>query len=148
LSRPNRDKLAANDEGICPVRSYQTIDGAKDIDSISCCGQSCGPVTGLSIWRGLLAYFAAQAWSLTATTNNRRKSYRLVRVMRSSCLIWSSADAEAYRYSSSLNGPTSWIAKIYRLHCLQWPGTLSLAKCMHADLRKTGIKVQGDQPGF
>ena len=59
-------------------------------------------------------------------------------------------DIDSIRVAVKAVGPVDGVVYLAGAY---WPfgaqaGTLSLAECMHADLRKTGVKVQVINPGF
>ena len=146
VSARSEGKLAALVDELPVSASYQTID-VQDIDSIRAAVKAGGPVDGVVYLAGAYWPFGAQEWEPEhATTMIDVNLTGLVRVMGEVVPDMVKRDAGHIVITSSLTAYRGLPKSIG--YTASKAGTLSLAECMHADLRKTGVKVQVINPGF
>jgi len=146
VSARSEGKLAALVNELPVSASYHTID-VQDIDSIRAAVKAVGPVDGVVYLAGAYWPFGAKEWEPEhATTMIDVNLTGLVRVMGEVVPDMVKRDAGHIVITSSLTAYRGLPKSIG--YTASKAGTLSLAECMHADLRKTGVKVQVINPGF
>jgi len=146
VSARSEDKLAALVSELPGKAGYQTVDVA-DNDSVIAAAKAVGPVDGVVFLAGVYWPFGAQDWDAERATAMADINFTgLMRVMgqvvpdmvaRDHGHIVITASLSAFRGLPGSIGYTASKA-----------GTLSVAECMYADLRKTGVQVQVVNPGF
>ncbi len=146
VSARSEDKLAALVDSLPGKASYQTID-VQDIDSIRDAVKTVGDIDGIVYLAGAYWPFGAKAWEADhATTMIDVNLTGLVRVMGEVVPEMVRKDAGHIVITSSLTAFRGLPRSIG--YTASKAGTMSLAECMHADLRKTGVRVQVVNPGF
>ncbi len=146
VSARSEDKLAALVSELPGKARYQTID-VQDIESIRAAVKAVGDVDGIVYLAGAYWPFGAKHWDADhATTMIDVNLTGLVRVMGEVVPGMVEKDAGHVVITSSLTAFRGLPNSIG--YTASKAGTLSLAECMYADLRDTGIKVQVINPGF
>nr|WP_037227972.1 SDR family NAD(P)-dependent oxidoreductase [Roseobacter sp. GAI101] len=146
LSARSEVKLAKLVEELPGRASYQTMD-VQDIESVRAAVSAVGEVDGIVYLAGAYWPFGAKAWEADhATTMIDVNLTGLVRVLGEVVPGMVKKDAGHIVITSSLTAFRGLPRSIG--YTASKSGTLSLAECMYADLRKTGVKVQVINPGF
>lgn len=146
LSSRSEDTLKAATADMPGKASYQTIDIADD-DSVKAAAETVGEVDGVVLLAGVYWPFGAQDWDADKAVAMANINYTgFMRVLgqvlppmvaRNQGHIVLTSSLTAFRGLPGSIGYTASKA-----------ATLSLAECMYADLRKTGVEVQVALPGF
>jgi len=146
LSARSEDKLAALVAELPGRARYRVMDVTDEAD-VAAAAAEIGEVDGLVYLAGAYWPFGAQEWQadhgVTMADVNFTGLMRVLghvvpkMVVRDQGHIVITSSLTAYRGLPGSIGYTASKA-----------ATLSLAECMHADLRKTGVQVQVINPGF
>ena len=146
VSARSEDKLKAVVEGLPGKASYQTID-VSDNDSVKAAAEAVGEVDGMVFLAGVYWPFGAKDWD--ADLANAMADINFTGMMRALGQVvpgMVARDAGHIVITSSLTGFRGLPGSIG--YTASKAGTMSLAECMYADLRKTGVQVQVVNPGF
>ncbi|MAM25258.1 MAG: short-chain dehydrogenase [Rhodobacteraceae bacterium] len=146
LSARSEDKLAALAEDLPGRASYQVLD-VRDDESVKAAADAVGEVDGVVYLAGAYWPFAATDWNAEQATTMADVNFSgLVRVMGQVVPGMVARDRGHIVITSSLTAFRGLPGSIG--YTASKAATLSLAECMHADLRKTGVQVQVVNPGF
>lgn len=145
-SARSEDKLAALAEDLPGRASYQVLD-VRDDESVKAAADAVGEVDGVVYLAGAYWPFAATEWNAEQATTMADVNFTgLVRVMGQVVPGMVTRDRGHIVITSSLTAFRGLPGSIG--YTASKAATLSLAECMHADLRKTGVQVQVVNPGF
>ena len=126
--------------------SYQAVDVA-DNDSVIAAAKAIGAVDGVVFLAGVYWPFTATEWDAQSANTMADINFTgLMRVMGQVVPEMVARDAGHIVITSSLSGFRGLPGSIG--YTASKAGTMSLAECMYADLRKTGVQVQVVNPGF
>ena len=126
--------------------SYQTVDVADD-QSVSQAAEAVGLVDGVVFLAGVYWPFGAQEWHAEQATAMADINFTgFMRVLGQVVPKFVERDAGHIVITSSISGFRGLPGSIG--YTASKAGTMSLAECMHADLRKTGVRVQVANPGY
>ena len=146
VSARSEDKLAALVKALPGKARFEAID-VQDIDSVRTAVRNVGDVDGIVYLAGAYWPFGAKEWEPDhATTMIDVNLTGLVRVMGETVPAMVKNDAGHIVITSSLTAFRGLPKSIG--YTASKAGTMSLAECMYADLRKTGVQVQVINPGF
>jgi NADP-dependent 3-hydroxy acid dehydrogenase YdfG len=146
VSARSEDKLAELVKALPGKASFETID-VQDINSVRAAVRNVGDVDGIVYLAGAYWPFAAQEWEADhAATMIDVNLTGLVRVMGEVVPGMVQKNAGHIVITSSLTAFRGLPKSIG--YTASKAGTMSLAECMYADLRKTGVQVQVINPGF
>lgn len=146
VSARSEDKLAALVEELPGKASYQTID-VTDEESVKAAAQAVGQVDGVVYLAGAYWPFGARNWNAEQATAMADVNFTgLMRVMGRVVPDMVDRDSGHIVITSSLTGFRGLPGSIG--YTASKAATMSLAECMYADLRKTGVQVQVINPGF
>ncbi len=146
LSARSEDKLHALAKKLPGSTSVQVVDVADD-DSVRTAATAVGEVDGVVYLAGVYWPFGAKEWEPDHATAMADINFTgLVRVMGQVVPSMVAKDAGHIVITSSLTAFRGLPGSIG--YTASKAATLSLAECMYADLRKTGVKVQVINPGF
>ncbi|MEM5520478.1 SDR family NAD(P)-dependent oxidoreductase [Sulfitobacter sp. AS59] len=146
VSARSEDKLAELVKALPGKASFETMD-VQDIDSVRAAVRNVGDVDGIVYLAGAYWPFGAQEWEADhATTMIDVNLTGLVRVMGEVVPGMVQKNAGHIVITSSLTAFRGLPKSIG--YTASKAGTMSLAECMYADLRKTGVQVQVINPGF
>lgn len=146
VSARSEDKLAALVEELPGKASYQTID-VTDEESVKAAAQAVGQVDGVVYLAGAYWQFGARNWNAEQATAMADVNFTgLMRVMGQVVPDMVDRDSGHIVITSSLTGFRGLPGSIG--YTASKAATMSLAECMYADLRKTGVQVQVINPGF
>lgn len=146
VSARSEGKLAELVDALPGKASYQAMD-VQDIDSVRAAVSAVGDVDGIVYLAGAYWPFGAKAWEADhATAMIDVNLTGLVRVLGEVVPGMVAKDAGHIVITSSLTAFRGLPRSIG--YTASKAGTMSLAECMYADLRKTGVKVQVINPGF
>ena len=146
LSARSDDKLAALADDLPGRASYQVLD-VRDDESVKAAADAVGEVDGVVYLAGAYWPFAATDWNAEQATTMADVNFTgLVRVMGQVVPGMVARDRGHIVITSSLTAFRGLPRSIG--YTASKAATLSLAECMHADLRKTGVQVQVVNPGF
>ena len=146
VSARSEDKLKALVVELPGKAGYQVLD-VQDANSIRSAVQAVGPVDGLVYLAGVYWPFGATEWEADHATQMIDVNLTgLVRVLGAVVPSMVKRDAGHIVITSSLTGFRGLPNSIG--YTASKAGTMSLAECMYADLRNTGVKVQVINPGF
>ncbi|MEM8577600.1 MAG: SDR family NAD(P)-dependent oxidoreductase [Pseudomonadota bacterium] len=124
----------------------QTMDISDD-DSVKEAAAAIGEVDGVVLLAGVYWPFAATEWDADQATAMADINFTgFVRVLGQVVPHFVKRDAGHIVITSSLTGFRGLPGSIG--YTASKAATMSLAECMHADLRKTGVRVQVCNPGF
>lgn len=146
LSARSEDTLIAAVKDMPGKASYQTIDISDD-DSVKAAAEAVGKVDGLVLLAGVYWPFGAENWDAdkaVAMVDINFTGY--VRVLGQVVPSMVDRDTGHIVITSSLTGFRGLPGSIG--YTASKAATMSLAECMYADLRKTGVDVQVANPGF
>lgn len=146
VSARSEDKLKALVEALPGPASYQVVDVSDDA-SVKAAAAAVGEVDGVIYLAGVYWPFGARDWDADQATAMADINFTgLVRVM--GCVVpgMVARDRGHVVITSSLTGFRGLPGSIG--YTASKAGTMSLAECMYADLRKTGVQVQVANPGF
>lgn len=126
--------------------SYQTVDVADDA-SVVAAAEAIGQIDGVVFLAGVYWPFSAQEWNAQEANAMADINFTgLVRVMGRVVPQFVSRDAGHIVITGSLSAFRGLPGSIG--YTASKAATLSLAECMYADLRQTGVDVQIANPGF
>ncbi|WP_299964824.1 SDR family NAD(P)-dependent oxidoreductase [uncultured Roseobacter sp.] len=146
VSARSEDKLRALVEDLPNEASYQTVDVSDDA-SVEAAAEAIGHVDGCVYLAGVYWPFSAQEWNAEQATAMADINFTgLVRVMGTVVPGMVRRDSGHIMITSSLTGFRGLPGSIG--YTASKAGTMSLAECMYADLRTTGVDVQVGNPGF
>ena len=146
VSARSEQKLQAIVASLPNEASYQTVDVSDDA-SIVAAVNAIGQLDGVVYLAGVYWPFAAQDWNAEEANAMADINFTgLVRVMGRVVPQFVARDAGHVVITGSLSGFRGLPGSIG--YTASKAGTMSLAECMYADLRKTGIDVQVSNPGF
>ena len=118
-----------------------------DQDSVSAAAKAVGDVDGVVFLAGVYWPFGAQDWNAEQATAMADINFTgLIRVMGEVVPAMVKRDAGHIVITSSLTGFRGLPGSIG--YTASKAANMSLAECMYADLRKTGVRVQVVNPGF
>lgn len=146
VSARSEDKLSALVATLPGDASYQTMDVA-DNASVAAAATAVGQVDGVVFLAGVYWPFDARHWDAVQATAMADINFTgLMRVMGQVVPAMVARDQGHIVITSSLTGFRGLPGSIG--YTASKAGTMSLAECMYADLRKTGVDVQVVNPGF
>lgn len=146
VSARSEDKLRELVLDLDGKGTFQTIDVSDD-ESVKQAAMAVGEVDGVVYLAGVYWPFGAKAWDADQATAMADVNFTgLVRVMGQVVPEMVARDAGHIVITSSLTGFRGLPGSIG--YTASKAGTMSLAECMYADLRKTGVAVQVINPGF
>lgn len=146
LSARSEDKLAALADTLPGKTQVVPLD-VSSADSVAKAAMKVGSVDGVVYLAGVYWPFGAKDWNAEQATAMADINFTgLVRVMGQVVPDMVARDAGHIVITSSLTGFRGLPGSIG--YTASKAGTMSLAECMYADLRKTGVKVQVINPGF
>ena len=126
--------------------SYQTIDISDD-DSVREAARHVGKIDGLVLLAGVYWPFGADKWDAEKAVAMADINFTgYMRVLGQVVPDMVGRDAGHIVITSSLTGFRGLPGSIG--YTASKAATMSLAECMYADLRKTGVQVQVVNPGF
>lgn len=146
LSARSEDTLAEAVKDMHGKASYQTIDIGDD-DSVKTAAAAVGDVDGVVLLAGVYWPFGADEWDADKATAMVNINFTgFVRVLGQVVPAMVARDDGHIVITSSLTGFRGLPGSIG--YTASKAATMSLAECMYADLRKTGVDVQVANPGF
>lgn len=146
VSARGEEKLKALVAELPGKASYQTID-ISDNESVAEAAKAVGDIDGLVLLAGVYWPFGAKDWNADQATAMADINFTgFVRVLGQVVPQFVEKDAGHILITSSLTGFRGLPGSIG--YTASKAATMSLAECIYADLRKTGIKVQVANPGF
>ena len=146
LSARSEDKLAKLVAELPGRASYQLVDVADD-KSVAAAASAVGEIDGVVYLAGVYWPFGAKEWDAEQATAMADINFTgLVRVMGQVVPAMVARDSGHIVITSSLTGFRGLPGSIG--YTASKAATMSLAECMYADLRKTGVDVQVANPGF
>lgn len=146
LSARSEDTLAEAVKDMSGKASYQTIDISDD-DSVKAAAEAVGDVDGVVLLAGVYWPFGADEWDADKATAMVDINFTgFVRVLGQVVPKMVARDKGHIVITSSLTGFRGLPGSIG--YTASKAATMSLAECMYADLRKTGVDVQVANPGF
>ena len=146
LSARSEDKLRALADDLPGPARAVPVD-VSDMDSVRTAAEAAGHVDGL-------VYLAGVYWPMSSTDWDAEKATAMVdinftglmRVLGAVVPDMVARDAGHIVITGSLSGFRGLPGAVG--YAASKAGTMSLAECMYADLRKTGVDVQLPNPGF
>lgn len=146
VSARSADKLDALVAELPGRASAQTIDVSDDA-SVAAAAKAVGDVDGVVFLAGVYWPFGAKDWDAAQATAMADINFTgLMRVMGQVVPGMVARDVGHIVITSSLTGFRGLPGSIG--YTASKAATMSLAECMYADLRKTGVDVQVVNPGF
>ena len=146
LSARSEDKLIALADSMPAKAQVVTMD-VSDEASVAAAAQAVGEVDGVVFLAGVYWPFGAKDWNAEQGAAMADINFTgLMRVMGQVVPSMVARDAGHIVITSSLTGFRGLPGSIG--YTASKAATMSLAECMYADLRKTGVKVQVVNPGF
>ena len=146
ISARSEDKLAGLVAELPGKASFQKIDVSGE-ESVIAAAQAIGDVDGIVFLAGVYWPFGAKDWDAKQANAMADINFTgLMRVMGQVVPSMVARDAGHIVITSSLTGFRGLPGSIG--YTASKAATMSLAECMYADLRKTGIDVQVVNPGF
>ncbi|WP_227270019.1 SDR family NAD(P)-dependent oxidoreductase [Roseobacter weihaiensis] len=146
VSARSEDKLRAVVESLPGAGSYQTVNVSDD-KSVIAAAEAIGQIDGVVFLAGVYWPFGAQDWNAEEANAMADINFTgLMRVMGRVVPQFVTRDAGHVVITSSLTGFRGLPGSIG--YTASKAGTMSLAECMYADLRQTGVDVQVANPGF
>ncbi|MEL6464180.1 MAG: SDR family NAD(P)-dependent oxidoreductase [Pseudomonadota bacterium] len=146
VSARSEDKLKELVAELPGKASYQTVDIA-DTDSVRAAAQAVGEIDGLVLLAGVYWPFSAREWDADQAIAMADINFTgFMRVLGEVVPGFVKKDAGHIVITSSLSGFRGLPGSIG--YTASKAATMSLAECMQADLRKTGVRVQVANPGF
>ena len=146
LSARSEDKLRDVAQSLGENARIQTIDISDD-DSVTEAAQAVGNIDGLVLLAGVYWPFGAKEWNAKQANAMADINFTgFMRVLGQVVPQFVARDAGHIVITSSLTGFRGLPGSIG--YTASKAATMSLAECMYADLRKTGVKVQVANPGF
>ncbi|MEO0766661.1 MAG: SDR family NAD(P)-dependent oxidoreductase [Pseudomonadota bacterium] len=146
VSSRSEDKLAALVDDLPGKGSFQTVDIADDA-SVKAAAEAVGEIDGVVLLAGVYWPFSARNWNAEQATAMADINFTgFMRVLGQVVPKFVEKDSGHVVITSSLTGFRGLPGSIG--YTASKAATMSLAECMHADLRKTGVRVQVANPGF
>ena len=146
VSARSEDKLAALVAELPGKARYETID-VSDNDSVVAAAKAVGEVDGVVFLAGVYWPFGAKEWNADQANAMADINFTgLMRVMGQVVPAMVARDKGHIVITSSLTGFRGLPGSIG--YTASKAATMSLAECMYADLRKTGVDIQVVNPGF
>jgi len=146
VSSRSEAKLSALVDDLPGKASYQTIDIADD-DSVKAAADAIGEIDGVILLAGVYWPFSAREWNAEQATAMADINFTgFMRVLGQVVPKFVERDAGHIVITSSLSGFRGLPRSIG--YTASKAAAMSLAECMHADLRKTGVRVQVANPGY
>lgn len=146
VSSRSEDKLKKVVDELPGKASYQTVDIADD-QSVKAAAEAVGDIDGLVLLAGVYWPFSAREWNAEQATAMADVNFTgFVRVLGEVVPNFVEKDAGHIVITSSLTGFRGLPGSIG--YTASKAATMSLAECMYADLRATGVRVQVANPGF
>ncbi|MDG1067920.1 MAG: SDR family NAD(P)-dependent oxidoreductase [Sulfitobacter sp.] len=146
LSARSEDKLTALADSL-PAKAQVVPVDVADEASVAAAAKTVGKVDGVVYLAGVYWPFGAKDWNAEQATAMADINFTgLMRVMGQVVPAMVARDAGHIVITSSLTGFRGLPGSIG--YTASKAATMSLAECMYADLRKTGVKVQVVNPGF
>jgi NADP-dependent 3-hydroxy acid dehydrogenase YdfG len=146
VSARSEDKLRAVVESLPTEGSMQAVDVSDDA-SVIAAAEAIGQIDGVVYLAGVYWPFAAQDWNAEEANAMADINFTgLMRVMGRVVPQFVTRDAGHIVITGSLSGFRGLPGSIG--YTASKAGTMSLAECMYADLRGTGVDVQLANPGF
>jgi NADP-dependent 3-hydroxy acid dehydrogenase YdfG len=146
VSARSEEKLDAVVKGLSGKASYQVMDIADD-HSVKQAAEAVGDVDGVVLLAGVYWPFGAKDWNADQATAMADINFTgFIRVLGQVVPRFVAKDAGHIVITSSLTGFRGLPRSIG--YTASKAATMSLAECMYADLRKTGVRVQVANPGF
>ncbi len=146
LSARSEEKLQEVANSL-PAKAQVVAMDVADQASVSAAAQAVGEVDGVVFLAGVYWPFGAQDWNAEQATVMADINFTgLMRVMGEVVPVMVERDAGHIVITSSLTGFRGLPGSIG--YTASKAATMSLAECMYADLRKTGVRVQVVNPGF
>ncbi len=146
LSARSEDRLSALAEALPGRAEVVTIDVSDDA-SVRAAARAVGDVDGVVYLAGVYWPFGAKDWHADQAVAMADINFTgVMRVMGQVVPGMVARDAGHIVITSSLTGFRGLPGSIG--YTASKAATMSLAECMYADLRKTGVKVQVVNPGF
>ncbi|MEP4246425.1 SDR family NAD(P)-dependent oxidoreductase [Tateyamaria sp.] len=145
-SARSQDKLAALVDELPGKASYQTIDVTDDA-SVKTAVEAVGDIDGLILLAGTYTPFSAREWNAEQGIAMADVNFTgFMRVLGQVMPQFVAKDSGHVVITSSLAAFRGLPGSIG--YTASKAATMSLAESMHADLRKTGVRVQVANPGF
>jgi NADP-dependent 3-hydroxy acid dehydrogenase YdfG len=146
LSARSEETLAEAAGSMPGKARYQTIDISDD-DSVTAAANAVGEVDGLILLAGVYWPFGADEWNAEQAVAMADINFTgYMRVLGQVVPSMVARDAGHIVITSSLTGFRGLPGSIG--YTASKAATMSLAECMYADLRQTGVDVQVANPGF
>jgi NADP-dependent 3-hydroxy acid dehydrogenase YdfG len=146
VSARSEEKLAKVVDGLQGKASYQVVDIADDA-SVKSAAEAVGEIDGLVLLAGVYWPFGAKDWNADQATAMADINFTgFIRVLGQVVPKLVAKDDGHIVITSSLTGFRGLPRSIG--YTASKAATMSLAECMYADFRKTGVKVQVANPGF
>lgn len=146
LSARSEDKLTALADSL-PAKAQVVPVDVADEASVAAAAKTVGKMDGVVYLAGVYWPFGAKDWNAEQATAMADINFTgLMRVMGQVVPAMVARDAGHIVITSSLTGFRGLPGSIG--YTASKAATMSLAECMYADLRKTGVKVQVVNPGF
>ncbi|MEP1199748.1 SDR family NAD(P)-dependent oxidoreductase [Tateyamaria sp.] len=146
VSSRGEDKLTALVDELPGKASYQVVDIADDT-SVKAAAKAVGDIDGVVLLAGVYWPFSARKWNAEQAVAMADINFTgFMRVLGQIVPKFVEKDAGHIVITSSLTGFRGLPGSIG--YTASKAATMSLAECMHADLRKTGVRVQVANPGF
>lgn len=146
VSARSEDKLREVVANLPSEGSFQTVDVSDD-KSVVAAAEAIGQIDGVVYLAGVYWPFGAEEWDAGQANAMADINFTgLVRVMGRVVPQFVSRDAGHVVVTGSLSGFRGLPGSIG--YTASKAGTMSLAECMYADLRQTGVDVQVANPGF
>lgn len=146
VSARTEEKIKAVSKALPGRSSYQVVDIAQDV-SVEQAAAAIGPVDGVVLLAGVYWPFSARAWDAPKATAMANINFTgFVRVLGQTVPQMVERDAGHIVLTSSLTAFRGLPGSIG--YTASKAATLSLAECIYADLRHTGVQVQVCNPGF
>ncbi|MEM1076277.1 MAG: SDR family NAD(P)-dependent oxidoreductase [Pseudomonadota bacterium] len=146
VSARSQDKLRSVVDALPNPGSYETVDVADDASVIQA-AEAIGQIDGVVFLAGVYWPFAAQDWQAEQANAMADINFTgLVRVMGRVVPQFVTRGQGHVVITGSLSGFRGLPGSIG--YTASKAGTMSLAECMYADLRGSGVDVQVSNPGF
>ena len=146
VSSRGEDKLQSLVDELPGKASLQTVDIADD-DSVAAAAKAVGEIDGIVLLAGVYWPFSAKEWDLEQGVAMADVNFTgFMRVLGHVMPQFVERDAGHVVITSSLSGFRGLPGSIG--YTASKAATMSLAECMYADLRNTGVRVQVANPGF
>jgi len=146
VSSRGEDKLKQLVEDLPGKASFQTVDIADDA-SVKAAAEAVGDIDGLVLLAGVYWPFSASEWNADQAVAMADVNFTgFMRVLGQVVPGFVQKDVGHIVITSSLTGFRGLPRSIG--YTASKAATMSLAECMYADLRSTGVRVQVANPGF